>query len=527
MKSVLQKDQVPSLVARVHTALSTQRPGLVFPKLGLFSAIVGTVSAALSVPAAFEEPGELAFPALVLTFSLLLAPAIAAARDLRSIVRVENVLASAPAYWLLLDLVQARFGMSVATRDDVVQAFIACGLFSIGTWVAALHRPWKLPVLIDELSRRELTPPKTCALVVLCFVLGIFYFVFKAGFDLAVVLDSLKANRFGAAWSRTTAEGGWGAFIEHLAYFGMLLPALAVVLGRTTGWCKPATIVAWLLSFSYAVFQAQAGNRRYIGVMFGAAMVVWLIAEKKPRWYHSLFVVSSAAVLLVTMELVLQYRHEGVEMISEFEEGEALVDISTIRVDDNFLRLAQSIHLVPEVHPYVWHQYVFFALIRPIPRAIWPGKPKAPDFRVHDYVQVGASLSSSVVGEFYVSAGLIAVFLGGWFYGRLGVWGEGLLAPPRTMPRNILYGAWLMALFAGCRSMMDFVLMSYVVIALVVILWIFRSWLDRAPDPSLEILKLLRSTGPASADIPSMVTPTRFGGIVRGATMPTRRSDQD
>lgn len=481
----------------------------------------------MSVPAAFEEPGDLAFPALMLMISLLLAPAIAAVRDLRSIVRAENVLAAAPGYWLLLDLIQGRFGITIATRDDVVLSFVACGLFSLGVWIAALHRPWRLPPSIDDLSRRELTPAKTFAVTLLCFVLGVFYFVLMAGFDPELIVEGFKANRTGAVWSRNTAEGGWSAFVEHLAYFGMLLPALAVVLGRTTGWFKPVTLFSWVLALAYAMFQAHGGNRRYLGVMFGAAMVVWLIAEAKPKWFHSLFLVISAALLLYAMEFVLVFRGEGIEMLTGAEEGEELVDMSVIRVDDNFLRLAQSIHLVPDVHPYVWHEYAFFALIRPIPRALWPGKPKAPSFRVHDYIQIGASLSSSVVGELYVSGGLIAVLFGGWLYGRLGVWGQTLLAPPRTMPRNILYGAWLMALFAGCRSMQDLVMMSYVVIALVVILRLFRDWLDRAPDPSLDVLKLLRSRDPASAGVSSRFAPMRFGGIVRGATMPTKRSDQD
>jgi hypothetical protein len=500
---------------------------LVLPKLGLCASIAGTAAAAGSVPAAFEEAGDLQFPALLLLIGILLAPAVAAVRDLRSIVRVENVLASAPAYWLLLDLIQGRYGITIASREDVISAFIASGLFSIGVWVAALHRPWRLPRLIDELSRRELTPPKTFSLAMLCFVLGIFYFVFMAGFDPQVVMDSLQANRTGAAWSRNSAEGGWGAFVEHLAYFGMLLPALAVVLGRTTGWFKPATLFVWLLSLTYALFQAQGGNRRYLGVMFGAAIVVWLIAEKKPKWFHSLFVVASAAVLLFAMEFVLQYRHHGAEMISEFEEGETIVDMSTIRVDDNFLRLAQSIHIVPDMHPYVWHEYVFFALIRPIPRAIWPGKPKAPSFRVHDYIQIGASLSSSAVGEFYVSGGLIAVFFGGWLYGRLGLWGQGLLAPPRTMPRNLLYGAWLMALFAGCRSMMDLVLMSYVVIALIAILWMFRGWLDRAPDPVAQMLNQLRGQGATRVGSVGALANFPSRAAVLPATMPTRRPRHD
>ena len=482
--------------APTRIALARQRPGLIYPKLGVLSSVAGVLLAVYFMPASFDQAGDLTKPALVLIAALLVAPAAAALRDLRSIVRAENVIACAPVYWLLLDLAQARYGITEADRDDVVKAFVASGLFPIGVWVAALRRPWRLPRFVDDLSRRELTPNKTFSLAVVCFALGVFYFVFMAGFDLRVIMESFQATRTAAAWSRNSAEGGWGAFVEHLAYFGMLLPSLAVVLGRTTGWVKPATIFTWLLAFTYALFQAQEGNRRYIGVMFGAAIVVWLITERKPRWFHSLIIVAAAATLLFAMEFILQFRQQGIEMITDAEEGESLVDMSTIVVDDNFLRLAQSIHYVPALHSYVWHEYVVFALIRPIPRVLWPGKPIAPSFRIMDYIDIGASLSSYVVGELYVSGGMIAVFLGGWLYGRLGVWGQGLLAPPRTMPRNILYGAWLMALFAGCRSMMDLVMMSYVVLALLVILRLFRRSLPRPQNPTA-----LLKTRPAEIEL--------------------------
>ena len=455
----------PSSVATVR------RPGLVFPKVGLASSIIGTAAAAWSVPPDCGLAGALAVPALVLSLGLILAPILAALRDLRSLVRAENVLASAPVYWLLLDLMQGSYGISMSTREAVVFAFIACGLFSVSVWSAALQRAWRLPSLVERLSRHDLSSSKIVTLVIVCFVLGIFYFLFMAAFDPHTVVASLLANRSGAAWSRNSAEGGWDAFVEHLSYFGMLLPALAISLGRKRGWFSPPALFAWVLALFYALFQVQGGNRRYLGVMLGAAIVVWLIAEDRPRWYHTVVLAISAATVLYLMQFVLEYRFGGAEMITQAEEDVTLVDMSAIKVDDNFLRLAQTIYLVPNTEPYTWYEYALFALIRPIPRALWEGKPIAPSFRVQDFVEVGASLSSSVVGELYASGGLLAVFLGGWLYGRLGVWGEGLLGPPRTVPRNILYGAWLMALFAGCRSMQDLVMMSYVVLALLAVLW--------------------------------------------------------
>lgn len=430
------------------------------------------------VPEDCSDPGALRWAALAAAMGCGLAPALAILKDVRSAVRVENVLAAAPIYWLLLDLITARFGIDIATRRDVVMAFVATGLFSMGVWVAALSRPWRLPKFVDSASSREISAGTAFAMVLVCFGVGIFYYLYKAGFDWQVVWGSLQQSRWGAAWSRTDAKGNWEAFIEHLTYFGMLLPAFVIIIARRCSWWNFKTVVAALLALVYSVFQAQGGNRRYLGVMFGAAIVVWLISSKDYRWRRAIGLLIASSILLGALELTYVYRFRGAAVFYEEEARQELTGFDRIRVDDNFLRLAQSIYYVPAHYPYVWHEYVVFALIRPIPRVFWPEKPLAPSFRIHDQVDVGASLSSSVVGELYVSGGLFAVFLGGWIYGRLGRWGLGLLAAPQTAPRIMLYGSGLMALFAGCRSMQDLVMMSYVVLALLALLVLSKGWLD-------------------------------------------------
>ena len=51
-----------------------------------------------------------------------------------------------------------------------------------------------------------------------------------------------------------------------------------------------------------------------------------------------------------------------------------------LHVDDNFLRLAQVIQLVPAQHDYVYLQQLIFTAVRPVPRVFWPGKPIDPGF---------------------------------------------------------------------------------------------------------------------------------------------------
>ncbi len=140
-------------------------------------------------------------------------------------------------------------------------------------------------------------------------------------------------------------------------------------------------------------------------------------------------------------------------------------------MDDNVYRFCQIIQIIPEAHPYVYHQYLIWVLVRPIPRVFWPGKPVDPGFDLPATLGVkGVSFSCSTVGELYMSGGLIAIALGGWLYGRLSGMASRLLTQGATFGAYVVYSILMMALFAGMRSMLDLVLISYVVLAWIALL---------------------------------------------------------
>ena len=122
-------------------------------------------------------------------------------------------------------------------------------------------------------------------------------------------------------------------------------------------------------------------------------------------------------MVLYAMEVMLEYRNRG---LATFWSGPTAVQIDRINVDDNFLRLAQVVELFPDKHDFVQHKMVVYTLVRPIPRVFWPGKPTDPGFDLAELAGVqGASLSASVVAEWFASGGFIAVVLGGLLYGVL------------------------------------------------------------------------------------------------------------
>jgi hypothetical protein len=217
-----------------------------------------------------------------------------------------------------------------------------------------------------------------------------------------------------------------------------------------------------------ALFLAQGGGRRVVGVMFGAALICWFIQFKKIKIRHLFVGFICSIALLASLQLMLEYRGVGFQKI--FETGEVQLTREHLHVDDNFLRLAQIVEIVPQLHPYVYEKQILYVLVRPIPRVFWQDKPIDAGFDLPSTLgKTGVSLSSSVIGEWYISGGFLIVIFGGWLYGRLANTAS-LLMVRETPSAAVVYCLSTMTLFAGVRSMQDLILMSYAILA-----WIFIS----------------------------------------------------
>jgi len=449
---------------------STKAP--CYPMLGLVSTVVGAGLSIGFIPANPGPRGALFLPSLMMVIGLAIAPVAAAIRDPKALLRGEHLLVLAPIYWLLFDLLQGSYSMGTIQRGEVGMAFAAIGVFVSAVWISAFFRAWKAPGAIVRTVSREFSPNIYFALTVAAFVIGILKFAVACDFDPATMFYYVGQMRWAAPWVRDSL-GGWDAFLDHMQYFGYLLPALTVVLARRAGWRNWRTVAAFALTLVMAMFLAQDGGRRIIGVTFGTAIVLWILTQPKIRVRHVVIVGVAAACVLAVMQLMLEYRDVGLAALTDDETSAEVYKPDSIRVDDNFYRLCQIINFIPQSHPYVYEKYVVYVLVRPIPRVFWPGKPEDPGFDLAAALgDKNVSYSSSVIGELFMSAGFFGIALGGWLYGRLSSMADQLLTETTTMGGYLVYSAMVMALFAGMRSMVELVLMNYVVLA-----WTLLSWL--------------------------------------------------
>jgi len=440
--------------------------------LALLSTSMATTLAILLIPDDPSTEGALFYPALVMSAGLAMSPLVTALRYPKALLRGECLLSLAPIYWLLLDLLQGVYAMEGITADQVRQAFLTIGLFVVMVWLGALRRSWRIPRILISSVSQEFSVNTYFALAIACFALGMLNFAIPCNFDIFEMVHYLGQERWAAPWGRGQL-GGWDAFLDHLQYFGYLLPVLTVVIGRRAGVRNTRTIVCLVLSVVVALFLAQSGSRRVIGVVAGMALILWVLDQHRLRVKHLVTTVVAIAALLLTLQVMLEYRNIGLSVLvgngeipSGRSEKRQILEEQHLRVDDNFYRLCQIIQLIPDTHPFVYHQYLVYVIVRPVPRVFWRDKPVDPGFDLPTALGVqGVSFSYSVIGELYMSLGFIGIALGGWFYGRVASTASGLLARCNTQGALVIYSIVVMALFSGMRSILELILVSYVVLA--------------------------------------------------------------
>jgi oligosaccharide repeat unit polymerase len=404
--------------------------------------------------------GALTIPALILTAGILLVPASRAIRRSPQLLGAENLVAFGYVFWLLLDLIQGAYDLRDAADWALRDAFIAVGVSAAVMWIGVAGQPWKLPNWLGEIASRSMDTRTIARLVPVCFLLGMFNYAWATGFDVPRMFSYLGGTRWSAPWGRGQL-GGWDAFADQLQYFGYVLPSLTALLIARRGF----TFGAWLsilVSGVMLAFLSQGGGRRVIGVTVGAAIIVWIQAQ--PELKVRRLVIAAAAVvgLLAVMQFMLNIRGIGYE---EFAfRGESEYDY--LHVDDNYLRLSQVIQIVPAEHPFVEHRQIWFTMVRPVPRVFWPGKPIDPGFDLPAAVGLkGVSLSTSIIGEWYLTFGWLAVIIGAWLHGRLARTVNQLREVEAYRTNPIVYGLAVMVLVSGMRSMQDLVIMSYALVA--------------------------------------------------------------
>lgn len=451
--------------------------------VALASISSGTLLAVGSVPIDLHDPSALFKSTLFMTFSLLLPIAVQLRVNLRDTLRVENFVMLGLVYWLLVDMLQSAYSFESVAKSDVQMAFVAVGVFAGSVWLGVSGKGWKPPNAVSRSSFYVLSDRALLAALLIAFFLGISKFALATGFNPVLMIEGIGMPRWASPWSRGQF-GGVTSITDHLQYFGYLLPSLTVLFAVRKGWLSGQSLIGLILSAIVLAFLAQGGGRRIIGATIGAALLTWLLTKPVLRPKVVFYVVSGVLSLLFAMQEMLRFRNIGFGAWWRGERPELNVDY--LHIDDNFLRLSQIISFFPERVDYIYHKPIFHALTLPVPRFLWAEKPIGPGFDLPGLLGMqGVSLSTSILGELWVSFGMVGIVMGGYIFGKIsGMWNK-VLQPSYKSTAPMLYALGVMVVFVGLRSMQAMVQMSYVVVAWVVVSSYLQRSGPRYPRPAL------------------------------------------
>ncbi len=297
-------------------------------------------------------------------------------------------------------------------------------------------------------------------------------FAVPCNFNVFEMVHYLGQERWAAPWGRGQL-GGWDAFLDHLQYFGYLLPVLTVVIGRRAGLRNVRTLICVGMSVVMALFLAQSGSRRVIGVVAGMALILWVLDQRRLRIKHLLTTVFAIVALLVALAGDARIPKRWFRCARW--PGRSSQWPLREKTDSRRATPARRRQFLSSVPDHSTHSGLLSVRLSQVSglrdcaagaARLLAGKPVDPGFDLPTALGVqGVSFSYSVIGELYMSLGFIGIALGGWFYGRVASTASGLLARCTTQGALVIYSIVVMALFSGMRSILELILVSYVVLA--------------------------------------------------------------
>jgi oligosaccharide repeat unit polymerase len=400
---------------------------LAAPKMGAATGVIvaGIIITAISMPSGNAEQ-TFEYAAVGVGLALGLATAIEAMAGLRALLRTDLVMLATLYGLTFLEFVLPRreiFGFAVSPQG-AYDASVAVMLGFAG--IAIGRHLWGQPKIAAAMRAPlplDLPPETMFTVLLLAFGVGYLHVFLAVNFNVFEAMWYMAQPRFAQPWGRGRL-GGWADLLVEVGALIYLIPPLVGVmlaqLHRYSMLQRGAAAVIFLFTL---YFGFSSGTRNIFGVYMLTFSGAYLAMKPQITMRQIVFfALPVSAIALVGMYFMLEFRNVGLEGYS-FTEAE----FNGIFVDSNMVVIANLTEVFPSIHNYLGLEIPYVALIRPIPRAIWPGKPEGLSVGIEEAVGTDGSLTlaSTFVGECYMAGGMVGVLAFALLFGAAaGRWNQ-------------------------------------------------------------------------------------------------------
>lgn len=396
---------------------------------------------------------------------------------------MRNFIYGGVLFWVLLDPLQLREGIDEFRYEVVTKA-----LFCVAIFLATASLGYLFPPLRNLDSRfSRISEPRSGTQVfvatVLLYLIGVVPVLYYSGGSLNTFLHVLLS---GYNWE---VDPGWrrGALGSDLDYlftiFFLILavsPFLAVwALKKTAQNILQKAALVWII-LSVPTFYFFSGSRRLFAFfVLGVLLYLYNAIRIRKRWRWRVLFAVAPILLLLAMQVQVEYRAAGFE---EVDLATVETRLDSLHRDNIFHWLLTATDVMPDKYEFTGDIPFVDLFLHPIPRFLWPGKPVNSGFPFITWEDVGASLTISVMGEFFVAQGLLGVIIAGLAYGFAARnWDQIIQTAPDGSVRILIYYMGGVLFFVvGIRSFQEIVAQWYSVGFLVLVVYFLGRSKNRA-----------------------------------------------
>ncbi|MBV9275749.1 MAG: hypothetical protein JO333_17780 [Verrucomicrobia bacterium] len=350
---------------------------------------------------------------------------------------------------------------SLAVGSSTITGITLC-LIAFGSIAIFRHFAPPMPGGLMTLVTRQTPPRIMLGIFWFSFFFGFLYMLLAVGFNIATLIDQMTGARFSQPWTRGR-YGDLKALLNELGMILYLVPPIAGVILAKREKYKSATLIAIFMALLFTFFQGFVSGTRYVLAAYVVTFLVgYSLALTKRRSLE--FVILCGVVgsgYLYGSDQMLQFRSIGLKEYLAIK-GQPEPPIlpkdpeQSFFVDYNLLMISQVTEVIPRAHQFLGWEVPYLALIRPIPRAIWPGKPEGMSVTFEEIAGVRntTTKAATFVGEAYLAAGTLGVILASAFFGALTAW-WGRLSASLTSEFGVLaYASGFFAIIISMRSLL-------------------------------------------------------------------------
>lgn len=399
------------------------------------------------------------FAALGVLLSLSISVAMDMRLGVRNVIRTD-LMALMSLYFLTLTefLVQQGQYNSAAGMASTRTAVLAC-ICAYAGMVAGRHLvPSTGRNPFQALFQQPVPSSVLFSLFWACVAIGYLNMLLAVNFNFATMIDYFMQPRFAQPWQRGRL-GDWRAMLYESSMILYLVPPLGGILMARRQKHPKGQVFLVLLGVLFTLFYGFSSGTRNVFASYLVTFLIGYCFAASPRQTKEIVIMALLAgvALVGSTKLMLDFRDVG---LKDYILGEHYKDPSrtqegqSLAVDNNLYAISRVVEYFPEHHAYTNLEIPYLALIHPIPRVLWPGKPQGMSISLEDITNAaGWTVATSVVGEEYIMHGYVAVFLMSVFFGACCAWWN-LLASPKNSEFGILvYASGFFSAVITMRSM--------------------------------------------------------------------------